>query len=269
LTGAGVVIALAFGGGLPVMAGVTCLLALANYGGLRLLVGFYAGRNLAPVTKVPTGLIRACLQVGAPMGLMSAGTFLFSYTQVPLIGFLIGPEGVPAFYLAQRIGQLVNGAVLHLMHPQLPLFTQELASGRNTEARQRMKRTILAVSIGAVGANTAFYFLSPVLVELWVGPGRYLEVAALLTVSIDYMVLSAVVVWGSFVLASGRNPFVVPTIVSGSLNLLLCLGLVPKLGLLGVPLASLLAGLLFSYWLNPWFGWALLRRLRQASQVLL
>jgi hypothetical protein len=96
-------------------------------------------------------------------------------------------------------------------------------------------------------------------VDLWVGPGRYVSRGVLLLMSVDYWLMAAAVVWGYFVLAAGRNPFMWITLFSGALNVTLLFVLLGPLGMVGVPTASLLAGLLANYWFVPWQGLKLLR----------
>jgi hypothetical protein len=65
--------------------------------------------------------------------------------------------------------------------------------------------------------------------------------------TIDLLFLGGSVVWGHYVLASGRNPFVLSTIFTGATSLCLTLSLAFPLGTMGLPLATLIAGLVFNY----------------------
>jgi O-antigen/teichoic acid export membrane protein len=229
-----------------------------NYGAVRLLVHRQAGRHLAACERPAAGLLRSFGRVAIPMGVLNLSSFCVSSVQVPVLGLLLGPELVPAFYLAQRIGQVLNVGVMQVIFPQLPLFTQHLAAGQWQAARHRMKRTIVWVTGMAVLANLGFYFGSPWFVLLWIGPGRYVTSAVLALMAVDYSLLGAAVVWSHFVLAGGENPFVASTVLSGILNLLLLFLLIPALGMVGIPLASLLAGVAINYWFVPLRGFRLL-----------
>jgi O-antigen/teichoic acid export membrane protein len=105
------------------------------------------------------------------MGVLNVGSFLISSIQVPLLGFLLGPHVVPGFFLAQRIGQTLNQAVMHVVAPQLPLFTREVALQDSSVARRRLRRTVAIVTGSAFILNLVFYFGSPKLADWWVGSG--------------------------------------------------------------------------------------------------
>jgi hypothetical protein len=62
--------------------------------------------------------------------------------------------------------------------------------------------------------------------------------------SIDYTILVICSCGGQFVLASGRNPFVISTIINAALNLTLIVIFCIKYGLIGFPLSTLISGLL-------------------------
>jgi O-antigen/teichoic acid export membrane protein len=263
-SGFGAVAVLLWGGGLKEMALVVSIASACNYAVIRWLVKWQVGPRLPPVSQLPEGLLRQFLRISAPMGILNLSAFCVSSIQVPLIGSLLGPKVVPAFYLAQRIGQVLNQAVTQLVQPQLPLFTQDLAAGNTQGARQRMKETIVWVTGLAVAVNAFFFLFSPVLAQLWVGPSHYVTRPVLLLMSIDYLILSAAVVWGLFVLASGTNPFVFSTVMAGILNVGLCAAVVPTVGMIGVPMATLIAGLCTNYWYVVYRGILCLRTLRIA-----
>jgi O-antigen/teichoic acid export membrane protein len=83
--------------------------------------------------------------------------------------------------------------------------------------------------------------------------------------SLDYFFMAASVVWGQFVFAAGRNPFVLSTVLNGILNLALICLLCPQLGLIGIPLATLGSGILINYWYVTFKGVQLLQELQAAK----
>lgn len=251
-------------GTLMAMSAAVLGVSILQYGWLKLLVRSAAGGNLVRVASLPAGLLRSCFRVGMPMGLLNISAFLNSNVQVPLLGLLLGSGSVPGLYLAQRIGQTASAAVMQLIYPQLPLFTQELAAGKTAAARRRMRRIVCIVAAAGMCVQLAFYFGSPWAVDRWVGPGRYIEDRVLLLMAVDYLLLIWAVVWANFVLAAGTNPFVLSTFLSGALNVLILMWGAPRWGLMAVPLATLAAGLCTNYWYNLLKGGQLYRRLARA-----
>ena len=254
LSGIGVVFVLLLGGKMLPMAAVVAGIALFQFFCFRHKV-----RNFAEMTPThPVGdhaaLIRKFLKVAVPMGVLNLSSFLISSIQVPVLGLFFGPEIVPPFYLAQKIGQMLNLATTQMVSPQLPLFTRELADGRAGLAWARMRRTIALGTFGTFVVNAAFFAGTPWLVQKWLGPGRYVNSEVLLFMSVDYFILGAAVFWAQFVFAAGRNPFVLSTVLNAMCNLTFLGLLCPRFGLAGIPLATLSAGLLTNYWFTPFKG---------------
>jgi O-antigen/teichoic acid export membrane protein len=250
--------------GLVPMASAVCIIALFQYGAARYVALRVLGNREIPPEPAPPGLLKKLLRVAWPMGILNLSAFLFSSIQVPLLGSLFGPKMVPAFFLAQRIGQALNQAVSQLVGPQLPLYTQNLAKGDCHAAGNRMVRTIASVTGLALAANAFFVFAIPYLVDLWVGPGRFVDPPTLQIMALDYFILSASVVWAHFVLASGSNPFVWTTCLGGLLNVCFCF-LFARWGTMGIAMASLVSGCLTNYWFTTWTGIGLLSTIRKSK----
>jgi len=246
LIGAGVISALLFGGRLIAMASVVAALAFVQYAVARHLARRLTSGRLQPAGELPPGLVRRLLKVAAPMGILNVSSFCVSSIQVPLLGFLLGPQVVPGFFLAQRIGQMLNQAVMQVVFPQLPLFTREVALRDGLAAKLRLRRTVAAVTFLAILANFVFYFFSPVFVRFWVG---------------------SAVVWAQFVLAGGSNPFVLSTVLSGIMNLLLNWILVPRFSVLGAAISGLITGLAINYWFVIYRGVHFARQLSVRSNT--
>ena len=263
LSGLIVVAILLAGGGLLLMAVSAALLSLLNYAVTREAVRRVAGGRLELPRPLAAAELRRMGRVAVPLGVLSLSGFLVSSIQVPLLGSILGARAVPPFYIAQRLGQSINLAVLNLMNPQLPLFTQELGAGRKDAARTRMARAIVWVTGIAAAANAFFWLATPALVDWWTGSGTSVGRDLLTVMAIDYFILSSAVAWGFFVLASGSNPFMWTTLASGLANVALCVWLVDRFGLIGAPLATLATGIALNYWYNPWQGWKLFANLRR------
>ncbi len=260
LAGVSVIVVLLAGGGLLHMAVAVLLCWTANYAALKRFVALQ-GRLPMPSRVRAADVSRRFVRIALPLGVLSGSAFIVLSIQVPLVAFLLGPAAVPAYYLAQRIGSVLNQACLQPLFPQLPLFTHELAAGRFDGACRRFRHSLACVSLLTVGANTAFLLWSPLLVDRWIGPGRYLAAPALYVLAADMCLRTLTGIWGQFVLASGRNPFVLSTFIAGCLTLATACLLGPPLGLLGIALAALVAGLCTNYWFCPLQGIKLWRSL--------
>lgn len=248
------------------LLGMACMY-LVTAVGYRLVLGMATRSSMAEVFQHtvccpnPSKLIFPLLRIAAPLGLVNTGSYLVSSVQVPLLGTILGPAIVAPFYLAQKMGAFLTQAALQPLHPQLPIFTRLLGGGNSTEARSVMRKSIAFSSISVVLANVVFYLMSPFFARVLSGSSEYVNPPTLALMALDYLILGVSVTFGFFVLASGKNPFTWSTLLAGSLNLVLLILLTPRIGIIAIPIASLAAGLLTNYWLNPVEGWKLLIRL--------
>jgi O-antigen/teichoic acid export membrane protein len=268
LSGFGVVAVLMNGGRLIHMTMAVFITALLNYAAVRWGVHKVAGGHLVPPVRLNRNNLAKFTRIATPLGIMSLSAFMGSSVQVPLVGFILGTTAVPAYFLAQRIGTVLNQACLQFVFPQTPLFTQEVGARNYSNAIHRMKRTLFLTSALIVMANILFYAASPTLADHWIGPGRYLTGLPLLILAIDFCLMYGAVAWGSFILARGINPFMRSTLLSGVITVTLCLVLGQRFGVLGIATASLVAGLCTNYWFIPFQGLKMLRSFPHGSPTL-
>lgn len=265
LSGFGVVAVLMGGGRFVHMSLVVFATAVLYYAATRGCVRWTTGHRLPQPLPLPRNLLFKFLRVSMPLGTLSLSAYMTLSVQVPLVGFLLGSAAVPAYYLAQRVGFVLNQACLQFIYPQLPLFTREIGARRYCEAAHRMRQALLLAGILVVAINVVFYVASPALADWWVGSTRYLAGIPMIVLAMDFCLMHCATVWGHFVLASGSNPFLWSTLISGLLNVGLCLLWGRSFGLLGIASASLAAGLCTNYWYNTRKGWQLLRWLKHSG----
>jgi len=266
LNGAAVVGVMLWRPAIFILAAVSLFGAALQLTALQIWLRLLARGQLArPMAKNPVSL-RALWKVAIPFGVVNASAFLVSSIQVPLIGSLLGSAAVAPFYLAQKIGQTASMIVQQAVYPHLPLFTHALAAGHPVEAHHRMTRLILLVAALAFSGFLAYFALSPWLVTVWIGSGHYVDTATLAWLSLDYCCMCVSVTVAHFVLASGRNPFLFSTALSGLVTLSACLVLTPGWGATGVAVSGLAAGVLTNYWFAPYSGWKLWRSLKETPR---
>jgi O-antigen/teichoic acid export membrane protein len=238
------------------LAGMGSFFALAAL--IQLIGTMMVRRRTAPLLRrvgfepVPPGSLKALARAALPVGGVNAFGSLVYSAQTPLLGVLLGPEKVAPFYLAQKIAQACNMAVMHTVSPQMPFFTRQYGSGDFSGASERIKRTLVRTVVLAVLSSLAFFLLSPLAAKALLNRMDFLGTLPLALLAVDVLFLGLTVPCAWFVLASGRNPFVLTTILHGLLTVATIIILVPNLGVAGVPLSSLVAGLFTNYWYNPY-----------------
>lgn len=216
----------------------------------------------AKVICSPQGSFKQLVKAALPVGGVNVFGSLVYTAQAPLLGMLLGPEKVAPFYLAQRIAMACNMVAMQFILPKLPFFTRALGAGDVAKARANMKQTILRTSL-LVGVSTAaFYLLSPWAAGVLLHKTTFVDQETRLLMALDILFLGCTVIWGHYVLAAGRNPFVWTTIATGFCSILFSFWASKFIGTSGLPLATLVAGLLFNYRQCITQGWGLYRSLK-------
>lgn len=266
MNGIGVIVVLLIYSALPAISLAVLSISLLQYASLKLALNYVSEGSLKGRMYAGKEIISKLWKIAAPVGVVNSASYCITSIQVPMVGAILGAEKVTPFYLAQRIAMVFMQAIVQLFQPQLPLFTMDYSRKDYKLARERMKRTILIVSVAVAVCFAIFYVASPTIVKIWVGEGKYVGKDVLFVMSIDYLILGCAVVWGQFVLASGKNPFVISTVINAVLNLILTVALCSRYGLMGLPLSTMICGILTNYWYNPYQGLKLWRELNSKSK---
>lgn len=195
-------------------------------------------------------LIRRLWQISMPFGFANMSAYLVSTVQVPMLGALYGPAAVAPFYLAQRILQFASTIVLQPVPTQLTRFTSALAANNNTQALNIFRETFRFIVPATVAAVLGFIVFSPWMAKI-LAPGKiYPHITVLGLMALNTVILSTSAACAQFVMASGRNPFMVACILNGIFNLIGLAWLVPDLGIIAIPIAAIGSGIISTYLLN-------------------
>jgi O-antigen/teichoic acid export membrane protein len=251
--------------GLVPLAGTVLAASILQLIAFRAVLFSVSRGRLKDNSRVAPGLVGKLFRVAAPMGVVLSAGFCVTQIQIPLVGLFLGVEMVTPYYVAQRIGQTLFTLFNQTFQSQMPRFTQELGAGDALQAFHRMRRLVIFAGIGSAATAMVYVAASPLLVRLWLGPGHYVHGWVLPAMALDFALLGFTMPWSWFVLAAGTNPFVLSTIANGVLNLLFIAVLAPRLGLLGLPLAGILAGLATNEVYSLLKGNRLLSKLHQQS----
>jgi O-antigen/teichoic acid export membrane protein len=214
-------------------------------------------------SKAPQGSLLRLARVAIPVGGVNIFGSLVYTIQTPLVGVLLGPDRVPSFYLAQKIALSFNTLVMQIALPKIPYFTRSLGEGKLSSAKRIMFVSIILVSVLSILSAVAFILFSPFLASHLLKKIDYVASGVLVLIALDFATIASTNIWAQFVLASGRNPFVLPTVLAGILNVVFCIFFVPLFGIYGLPLASFCANLFSSHPVNLYYGIGLYKSLRQ------
>ena len=170
-------------------------------------------------------------------------------TDVWVVERLFGLQQVPAYVAQTKIVLLVSavaGLVQQMIHPYI---ASAWSSSRFRDARMYYKKGIVCSwFLGLVGYGIIF-FITPTLMEAWIGSGTFLGWPALTLQILFGFIYINHVAFAYPVFATGKNPFIVASIVNAILSLPLSIALGSKLGIQGVILGNLLGTLFPSIWI--------------------
>lgn len=191
------------------------------------------------------------VQLLSKCALPIGGVLVFAsliYTIQPTIsGMIIGAESVTPYYVAQKIAGALNLVIMQVCLPQLPFLTRLIGARDFTSAFSKISQVMRLGLFAFIVSGLFFYFLSPIAAKLLLHKQSYLQDPALAVLTIDFIILGILSLAAQIILATGHNPFLLSTLLTGLLALCLSIVLTPHLGLLGLTLAPLLAGICFNY----------------------
>ena len=262
--GLGAAVAVLSGGGLAAMGLSYLAMAVFYHLAIRRLLT----KRLEPTCweecpPSPKGSLKGLAKAALPMGVINASGMMIFTIQPTLVGIFLGAEKVTAVFFAIKLGTSLHVLALQMHNASLPFFTRMLAGDAVHEARSYMRKTLLATwSAGAV-AMVFFVVAAPFIAPLFIGSIPFVSQGFIVLLAVDLLLLGVTVPMAQSVLASGRNPFAVPVVLTGLSSLGLAVVLIPRFGVIGVPLATLVANLAFherAYVVAMWKLWVRLRR---------
>jgi len=247
VAGIGAAFAVWQGWGLPAMGASYAIGALLYLVAVKAVLKVTA-KPMQAANFVPPkpGSLKALARFALPVGGVNVFGSLVYTIQTPLLGMLLGPEKVAPFYLAQKMAMAFNMAAMQTVLPKLPFFTQRIGAQDYEAAKTLMTSTIRHGTLLVIVASLGFFLLSPWAAEALLKNTAFIDTTTRALIAVDLALLGCTVIWGHFVLASGRNPFVISTILTGITTIALTILLVPLLKVAALPLATMLAGLMFN-----------------------
>ncbi len=231
--------ALAYGGGLPLLAAAHLTAAVASaLMGYRLL----CGRFFRPAWRVGLVEIRGLLRDGAPLGAALLLSMAYTRTAVFFLDAFEGPLAVGAYGVAQKLTEPLAILPAALLAPLYPAFAEAVAS-RSGSGAASLRRLALGWLLGC-GAAVA---VAGVVVGPWIvgwlygapyaAAARPLQVLAVATIPmfLNYALTHFLIA------AGGERRFLAFTATLFIVNAMLCVAWIPRWGPTGAAWAALAA----------------------------
>lgn len=262
-SGAGAALSATMNWGLPMMGASFAFFSFIYWVLMGLLYNKMGNALVKTKEASQYSLVLRLFKVALPLGVVNFFGNLVFYIQPTLIGSLFGADKVASYFLAQRLAFSFSQIPFHFVTPQLPLFTTQIAA-QDTRASDRMKKTILIGSALVIICSISFFILSPVFAFFLLKEIDFINSTTRFLMSLDMLLAGCSVLWGHFVLASGKNPFLTSTIAFAFTSIIGIFLFNEYFGISALPLSTMLAGLFFIYRKNFIEG---LKTLRVISNV--
>lgn len=159
-----------------------------------------------------------------------------------------GAEALPAYRAAVML--LIN---LHFAAGVFAGASQVFVShlwedGNLAEIRSIVRRNSLIGLLSMAAGGAVIFALGPVLFNLWLGPGNFVGEKVLFVVFVCFFLEHQANVFGLVGRATNDEAYAWTSVLSAGLKLGAAFWLVPKLGILALPLATLIAQGATNYW---------------------
>lgn len=180
--------------------------------------------------------------------LSSISAFLILRADLYFIGTLIGVSAITAYQANYQLVSNLRTLSVSLLLSSIPFISQIWEAGELIRVHQIVKKICLS-GLLILSIGTSFLLVSGSdFVELWIGKDSFVGYGILITFCVTLFFETQ----NSFLVhcarATGFDKYAIPSMIAGFLNIILTILLIKPLGLLGVPLATLISLMLTENW---------------------
>jgi len=194
------------------------------------------------IGKPAAGLVQSLFNYGKYRFVLEAGSKVFGWIDVAVLGFLVTQEAVGAYEVAWRVGEaviLVSSTIAKTIFPQISAWKSE---NRTEEISRVLRQALTATMVLAVPAVLGTVVLVEEILELVFGTEYGVAALALVVLMGQKLVQSVYNVFGYALQAIDRPDLsAAATVVSIAMNIGLNVVLIFRFGLVGAALATTIA----------------------------
>ena len=214
--------------------------------------------------KFELKIFREYLKSGPALLLARVGTTLSQDSEPLIITLIMGPEMTTVYVVMRRAADIVFRMLSVIVASVMGPFSHLVGSG-DRELTNRVCESLLLLSFTLAVVGFATYLgANEIFVMLWVGSDYLLPTEVVTLVAIGFLVYSLRGLLGRLIYAFGDFNFTsVIILLEGILKVLLAVGCMSLFGIVGAPLAFLIAGGVGSLIL----GWRLKSHCRNSLSV--
>lgn len=240
------------GGGLTALLAGFAAAALASSAVLLVVV-----RRRRPDIEIRIGrarlpTLRATVRPASYYFLMQVAALAVMGTDNIVIGVFLGVGAVAAYAVAFQLWSMTLAALWTAVDPLQPFFTRWEAEGDRLKLKLAYLSAARWSTMGSALAAVVIAAFGQQIIAWWVGRELVVDQRVLLTFSGMLLIATPIHVASLALAALGRHrPAALGGAVEAVLNVALSIMLVRSLGVLGVALGTLLAGLATNAWIAP------------------
>ena len=180
------------------------------------------------------------------------GALLILQTDNPIIAVLLGTSFIPPYEAAVKVVWALMLLSLHISTSSTPFISKAYAAGDMDDIRLILSRSLrLALAIMLV-ISVYFAFFGQRVFELWLGEGNFIGYRVLWLLLLVLVLEAHHVIHATAVMATGHVIFLWAALLAGVMKIALSVYLVPRVGIYGAVLGTLVAQLLTNNWYAPY-----------------
>jgi len=239
-------------------------MAVLGYGALGALAGYIAASVIAALSgtayvyfrhyrhgkraKIEEGLRRRIAKYTIPLTATSAANTIDKRIDTVLVGLLIDPVAVAYYTLARQIVRFIQAPISALGFSLSPTFESQKAKGNSEAAARLYEETLVYVLLFYLPASAGIALIAGPFVALIFGAEYTGAVPVIQAISPYILLLSIAILTSNSLDYLGRaRERAVAKGVTSILNLILNILLLPRIGVAGAAISTVLTFALYSF----------------------
>lgn len=203
-------------------------------------------------TGLSRSIFRALWSLSWQQGIATTAAFLIFSINPILVGYFLGKEIVPDYYLPWKISTVLLIGLFGLFEPQLTFMINLLREGRIQDLLIKTTRLFIITAACTLFVFSVYVLFGERIIWFW-STGKVKAGTIVLTVFALYQALAVIQTFCAiFIVVHGTQPFAKIATAGALLNILFVIMLTPRYGVLGMALSTALAQLLTSNWYIPY-----------------
>ena len=215
---------------------------------LLLLLVFYRGRIKIGLDFFCLDQLKKVLSFGLPLFLVELGHLIFSYVDRYMIQYYLGPEALGLYSAGYNLSNYVVEAIIYpINYAMMPIYMNIFVNQGELQTKKFLTKLFSYFLLVVLPAIFGFVGVGRNLISL-LATSKYVEVSQVL----PYIVFGRAIYACAIIISAGlyinKKTKMVSYVMSGTcvINIILNVIFIPRLGILGAALATLISFFLYT-----------------------